>query len=62
MTWEQYEIWAVIDGHEELIDTTKSKKEAQQLAHRALSEGAESVKIFRETDDGDYDLVEEITP
>ena len=26
MTWELYEVWSDIDGHEELVDTTKVKK------------------------------------
>ena len=35
MTWELYEVWSEVDGHEELIDTTKSRKEAIQLAKKA---------------------------
>jgi hypothetical protein len=62
MTWEQYEVWAEDeDGREILVDTTKSKKEALGLAKKALHEGSVAVKVFRETNDGDYDLVEEMT-
>ena len=62
MTWELYEVWAEdADGHEELIDTTKSRKEALQLAKKALHEGANSVKVFRETEDGDYEEIERLT-
>ncbi len=52
-------MWAVIDGHDELIETTKSLKEAKQLAKKALNEGAEGTTIYRESADGDYEVVEE---
>jgi hypothetical protein len=59
MTWELYEVWSEdTDGHEELIDTTKSHKEAKALAKKALNEGAVSTWICRETGDGDYDELE----
>lgn len=61
MTWELYEVWAKYDGHDELIDTTKSFKEAKQLAKKALNEGAEGATVYRETEDGDYEVVEEMT-
>ena len=45
MTWELYEVWSEDDeGHEELIDTTKSRKEALQLAKKAINEGANIMK------------------
>jgi len=37
MNWTQYEVWAEMDGHQELIETTASKKEAIQLAERTLT-------------------------
>jgi hypothetical protein len=62
MNWELYEVWAENDdGHEELVDTTKSRKEAIQLAKKALHEGADIIKIFRETRDGDYEEIERLT-
>jgi hypothetical protein len=62
MTWELYEVWAEdSDGHEELIDTTKSRKEALQLAKKAINEGAEVAKVVRETADGDYEEIERLT-
>lgn len=61
MTWELYEVWAKSDGHDELIDTTKSLKEAKQLAKKAINEGAEGATVYRETADGDYEVVEELT-
>jgi hypothetical protein len=60
MTWELYEVWAEDnDGHEELIDTTKSHKEAKALAKKALNEGAVRTRICRETGTGDYDELEQ---
>ena len=60
MTWELYEVWANYDGHDELIDTTKSLKEARQLAKKAINDGATSAAVHRETADGDYEVVEEL--
>jgi hypothetical protein len=55
MTWVQYEVWAESDdGHQELIETTNSRKEALDLAKKALNEGYEQVQVFEETSDGDY--------
>jgi hypothetical protein len=62
MTWELYEVWSEdTEGHEELIDTTKSRKEALQLAKKAINEGADVAKVFRETEDGDYEEIERLT-
>ena len=61
MNWELYEVWATIDGHDELIETTKSLKEARQLAKKAIGDGAEGATVYRETADGDYEVVEELT-
>jgi hypothetical protein len=62
MTWELYEVWAADeDGHEELIETTKSYKEAKALAKKSLNEGAVESWINRETGDGDFDEIERLT-
>ena len=62
MTWELYEVWSEDEiGHQDLLDTTKSYKEAKELAHRALSESAYAVSIFKETDDGDTEEIERLT-
>jgi hypothetical protein len=59
MNWELYEVWSLDeDGHEELIDTTKSLKEATALAKTAIAEGAVSSWIFRETEEGDLEEIE----
>ena len=61
MTWELYEVWArTIDGHEDLIETTKSLKEARELAEVTLSFNGEvgECVIYKETEDGDLEQVE----
>jgi hypothetical protein len=62
MTWELYEVWSEDDeGHQDLVDTTKSLKEAKQLAKKALGEGAATAVIYLETPDGDFDEVDRLT-
>lgn len=59
MTWELYEVWAEDEnGHEELVEATKSLKEANILAQKTLEEGAEVVRIFKENEDGDLDEID----
>lgn len=59
MSYELYEVWAVTDdGQEELIDTTKSRKEALGLATNCFVEGLNDTQyvaaiVYQETDDGD---------
>ena len=60
MSWELYEVWATIEGTDELVDTTKSLKEARHLAKKAINEGATSATIYLETADGDYEEVDRI--
>jgi len=61
MIWELYEVWAVeFDGHEELVDTTNSLKEAQQLARESLTEDIVEVIIYKEDEDGELEEVEVI--
>lgn len=63
MTWELYEVWSEDDlGHEELIETTRSLKEAKELAVNHLEqEGIEAVTIYQETETGDIVEVERLT-
>jgi hypothetical protein len=63
MNWELYEVWAEDHiGHQELVDTTKSLKEAQALAKLKIEdEGIEAVYIYRETEDGDLEEIERLT-
>lgn len=61
MKFELYEIWTEdSDGHQELVDTTSSIVEARRIAQLTLDEGAEYVTIYRETEDGDLEVVEEL--
>lgn len=51
MTWVQYEVWGVEeDGHEELIDTTNSLKEARKLAEESLTDSIVECIIYKEED------------
>lgn len=61
MTWELYEVWSEDDiGHLELVDTTKSLKEAQTLAKKSIDEGFISAVIYRELESGDTEEIERI--
>ena len=58
MNWELYEVWAVdSSGHEELIDTTKSRKEAFNLAQQTLNEGYAKTIVYLENEEGDLEEV-----
>ena len=58
MSWAQYEVWSVDeDGHEELIDTTNSLKEAKKLAEESLQDYIVECIIYRE-EDGELEEVE----
>lgn len=62
MRWELYEVWAVdSDGHEALIDTTKSLKEAQKIAKETLTDVIAEVIIYRDTDSGDLEKIQVVT-
>lgn len=52
MTWELFEVWAVDeDDYEQLVDTTKSLKEARELAKKQLTDNAVEVIIYREVNE-----------
>ena len=62
MIWELYEVWSVdVDGREDLINTTNSLKEAQQLAKESLTEDIVEVIIYKEDEEGELYEVEVIT-
>jgi hypothetical protein len=62
MSWELYEVWQEDeDGHEQLIDTTKSLKEARDLSKKSLEDANGTVYIYRETEDGDQEEIERLT-
>ena len=61
MNWELYEVWSVDqDGYEELVDTTKSLKEARQIARDTLSEYFVECIIYQEDEDGELVEVESV--
>ncbi len=61
MTWVQFEVWTVDeDGHEELLDTTNSLKEAQAMAEQALTDDIVECIIYKE-EDGELFEVEVIS-
>jgi len=58
--WVQYEVWAEDDnGHQELIETTASRKEALSVAQRAFNEGLGIVTVHEESSDGNYETIKE---
>jgi hypothetical protein len=60
MSWESYEVWAQDDdGREFLLETTRSKKEAIQIAQKNIDESV-AILVYREFGD-DYDLVSRLT-
>ena len=61
MNWELYEIWSVdVDGHEDLIDTTKSLKEARDIALANLSEYYVECIVYAEDPEGELVEIERI--
>ena len=51
MIWVQYEVWGVEeDGHEELIETTNSLKEARRIAEQSLTDLITECIIYKEED------------
>ena len=61
MNWELYEVWSVDeDGHEDLIDTTKSLKEAREIARANITEYYVECIIYREDEDGELKEVERV--
>jgi hypothetical protein len=61
MTWELYEVWAVAkDGSEDLVETTKSLKEAKEIALVNIGDDIAECVIYREDDNGDLQVVETV--
>jgi hypothetical protein len=62
MNWVQYEVWSEDDsGHQELIETTASKKDALRIAERTHKDTNAIVTVYEETTDGDYQLIKEFS-
>ncbi len=61
MTWELYEVWGEDeDGYEEIVDTTKSLKEARELAAKTLEDFPVAV-VYQENEEGDQEELERLT-
>lgn len=59
MNFELYEVWAVDEaGHEELLETTSSKKEAYEIAESSLGLGYFQTVVYRENESGDQTEIE----
>jgi len=59
MNWELYEVWSIDeDGFEELIDTTKSLKEAREIAEANLTEYFHECVIYQEDANGELIEIE----
>lgn len=59
MNYELYEVWgAEEDGHEELLETTASKKQATEIAEASLGLGYFQTIIYREDENGDLEEVD----
>jgi hypothetical protein len=52
--FELYEIWAEDEiGHQELIETTKSRTQALEIAQAQLEIGFLAAVVYQETEEGD---------
>ncbi len=59
MTWELYEVWGVDESfHEELLETTSSRKEATEIAEANLGLGYLQTIVYRENEHGDLEEIE----
>jgi hypothetical protein len=62
MSYELYEVWAEDEsGHEELIETTRSRPLALKLAQESLNDGFVASIVYQETDDGDLEELKRYT-
>ena len=54
MNFELYEVWAVDEaGHEELVETTSSRKEALEIAEANIGLGFMEAVVYQEDENGD---------
>ena len=59
MSLEFYEIWARDDDdHEELVETTISRKQAIMLAKKCIEDGYAAGIVYEEDENGDLGEVE----
>ena len=59
MNFELYEVWTVDEaGHEELAETTSSRKEAMEIAEANLGLGYLEAIVYKENEDGDLEEIQ----
>lgn len=60
--WIQYEVWSEDgSGHQELVLTTASRKDALSVAEKEHKDTSAIVTVYEETADGDYGMVKEFS-
>lgn len=60
MSFEFYEVWGRDeDGHEELFETTRVKKQAFELAKQCLAEGYVVSMVYQENENGELDEIQQ---
>ena len=60
--WTQYEVWAEhLAGSQDLIETTASRKEALGIAQKVFNEGADTVTVYEESNDGTYREIKKLS-
>jgi len=59
MNYELYEVWGVDESfHEELLETTASRKEALNIARTHLGLGYFQTVVYQENENGDLDEID----
>jgi hypothetical protein len=59
MNFELYEVWAMDEaGHEELVETTSSRKQALEIAEANLGLGYMETIVYQEDENGDLHEIE----
>ena len=62
MNFELYKVWAVDEaGHEELVETTSSRKEAIEIAEANLGLGVIEAVVYQEDENGDLHEIKRLT-
>jgi hypothetical protein len=62
MNFELYEVWTVDEaGHEELVETTSSRKEALEIAEANLGLGCMEAVVYQEDENGDLHEIKRFT-
>lgn len=61
MSYILFEVWEEDEiGHQELIETTASEKQAREIAEGLLGQGALAVVIYKDTDGVDTEEIARI--